>query len=64
MIDLLHIHTLDDKNEIEETYFNLEPGVYEIVVDGSFLAKGISTYDLSVQFYGINRLDDKIVDAE
>ena len=58
------IHTLDDKNEIEETYFNLKPGVYEVIVDGSFLAKGISTYDLSIQFYGINRLDDKIVDAD
>ena len=58
------IHTLDDKNEIEEIYFNLEPGVYEVIVDGSFLAKGISTYDLSIQFYGINRLDDKIVDAD
>ena len=56
------VHTLESKNEIQESYFNLEPGVYEIVVDGSFLAKNNSTYDLTVQFYGINRLDDKIVD--
>ncbi|MCW9065070.1 MAG: hypothetical protein OQJ78_02145, partial [Ignavibacteriaceae bacterium] len=56
------INTLDNKNEVEITYFNLVPGVYEVVVDGYFLAKGISTYDLSIQFYGINRLDDNIVD--
>ena len=58
------IHTLDSKNEIEGTYFNLEPGVYEVVVDGYFLAKGISTYDISVQFYGINKLDDKIISED
>ncbi len=57
------IHTLDSKNNIEETYFNLEPGVYEIVVDGIFLAKGVSTYDLAVQFYGISCLDNEVVDA-
>jgi len=56
------INTLDNKNEVETTYFNLVPGVYEVVVDGYFLAKGVSTYDLSIQFYGINRLDDNIVD--
>ncbi len=58
------LHTLDNKNEVGDTYFNLEPGVYEIVVDANILAKGISTYDLAVQFYGINRLDDKTVSME
>lgn len=57
------VHTLDSKNEIEETYFNLEPGVYEIIVDGIFLAKGLSTYDLAVQFYGINCLDNEVIYA-
>lgn len=58
------VHTLDNKNEVEGSYYNLEPGVYEVVVDGIFLAKSISSYDLSIQFYGINRLDDKIISAE
>ena len=57
------VHTLESKIEVEETYFNLEPGVYEIIVDGVFLAKGVSTYDLEVQFYGINCLDNKVVDV-
>lgn len=56
------VHTLEYKNEIESSYFNLEPGVYEIIVDGVFLAKGISTYDLTVQFTAIGRLDNKIID--
>jgi subtilisin family serine protease len=57
------VHTLDAKNQVEETYFQLQPGAYEIIVDGVFLAKGVSTYDLTIQFYGINRLDNKILNA-
>ncbi|HSW54344.1 MAG TPA: S8 family serine peptidase [Ignavibacteriaceae bacterium] len=58
------VHTLENKNEVDVNYYNLEPGVYEIIVDGIFLGKDISTYDLTVQFYGINRLDNKIVDVD
>jgi subtilisin family serine protease len=57
------VHTLENKNEIEKTYFNLEPGVYEIIVEGIFLAKGISSYDLAIQYYGINCLENTIVDS-
>jgi subtilisin family serine protease len=56
------VHTLENKNEVESSYYNLPPGVYELIVEGVFLAKDISTYDLTVQFYGINNLDDNIVD--
>ncbi|MGB5529865.1 MAG: S8 family serine peptidase [Ignavibacteriaceae bacterium] len=56
------LHTLDGETEVEENYFNLKPGVYEVDVQGYFLAKDTSTYDLSIQFYGINRLDNKIID--
>jgi tripeptidyl-peptidase II len=58
------VHTLENKNEVDVNYYNLEPGVYEIIIDGIFLAKDISTYDLTVQFYGINRLDNNIVDVD
>ena len=57
------VHTLENKNEVDAYYYNLEPGVYEIIVDGVFMGKGISTYDLTVQFLGINRLDNKIIDS-
>ena len=56
------LHTLDDETEVEENYYNLEPGVYEVDVEGYFLAKDTSNYDLTIQFYGINRLDDKTID--
>lgn len=57
------VHTLENKNEVEATYYDLQPGVYEIIVDGVFLAKEISTYDLTVQFFGIKRLDNKVITA-
>jgi len=56
------LHTLDGGTEVEENYFNLAPGVYEVDVEGYFLAKDTSTYDLTFQFRGINRLDNKIID--
>ena len=56
------LHTLDGETEVEENYFNLSPGVYEVDVEGYFLAKDTSTYNLAIQFHGINRLDNKIID--
>lgn len=55
------LNTIDGENEVEETYFNLEPGVYEVDVEGYFLAKDTSTYNLTIQFYGINRLDENVI---
>ena len=55
------LHTLDGETEVEDNYFNLLPGVYEVDVEGYFLAKDTSTYDLAIQCYGINRLDNKVV---
>ena len=55
------LHTVDNENEVEETYFNLEPGVYEVDVEGYFLAKDTSAYNLTIQFYGINRLDENVI---
>jgi tripeptidyl-peptidase II len=55
------LNTSDNESEIEETYFDLAPGVYEIDVEGHFLAEDTSNYNLSVQFFGINRLDDETV---
>ncbi|NNJ53956.1 MAG: S8 family serine peptidase [Ignavibacteriaceae bacterium] len=58
------INTVDAKREIENTYYDLTPGVYELIVEGYFLAKDTSHYNLSVQFYGINRLDNKAITTE
>jgi subtilisin family serine protease len=56
------IHTIENKNELDVNYFDLKPGVYEVIVEGIFLAKDTSAYDLTIQFYGINRMDDKLID--
>lgn len=53
-------------SEKEETskksyYYNLEPGVYELDVLGYYRAKNLSTFDLSVEFIGINRADNKVL---
>jgi subtilisin family serine protease len=58
------INTVDAKREIENTYYDLKPGVYELVVEGHYLAKDTSHYNLSVQFYGINRLDNTTIGLE
>ncbi len=43
-----------DYNQVERTYMNLEPGVYELVVESSYQAKNVSTYNFNVDFFGIN----------
>lgn len=50
-----------DYAQLERNYFNLEPGVYEVVVEGSFLAKNVSTYNLYIEFGGINAVDKPVV---
>jgi hypothetical protein len=57
------LNTIDNENEVEANYFNLSPGVYEVDVEGHFLAKDTSTYNLEIKFYGINRLDDEDITA-
>lgn len=58
------INTLDGKRKVEDTYYHLKPGVYEVLVEGYFLAKDTSHYNLTVQFYGINQLDNQPVSEE
>ncbi|MBU0474067.1 MAG: S8 family serine peptidase [Bacteroidetes bacterium] len=42
----------------EKYYYNLEPGVYELVILGQFTAKSKSIYDLIVEFKGISRINE------
>ena len=55
------LYSVDDETSVEETYYNLSPGIYEIDVEGYFRAEKISQYNLGVKFYGINRLDENII---
>ncbi|MCF6270381.1 MAG: S8 family serine peptidase [Melioribacteraceae bacterium] len=42
----------------EKYYYNLVPGVYELVVLGQFAAMDKSNYDLTVEFKGMTRVGD------
>lgn len=50
-----------EKEEMNKTsyFYNLEPGVYELDVLGYYRAKSASTFDMSVEFIGIERTDNK-----
>jgi subtilisin family serine protease len=57
------LYSVDNENVVENIYYNLKPGVYEIDVEGYFKAEKKSHYNLSVSFYGINRLDDECLSS-
>lgn len=53
------LYSVDNETELEKYYYNLQPGVYELDVIGYYTAERTSTYNLSVKFNGINRLDNQ-----
>ncbi len=52
------LYSLNDNESIEGNYYNLKPGVYEVMVEGYFLADTTSAYNLEVEFNSIKRVDD------
>ena len=52
------IDTKENKFERENSFYDLTPGIYEVVVTGSFSALDLSFYELAISFKGINRLND------
>ncbi len=48
-----------EENRVESFYYNIEPGVYELDIFGYYRAKNVSTFDVKVEFAGIDRLGDK-----
>jgi subtilisin family serine protease len=52
------LSSIDNESKVEEIYYNLDPGVYELDIEGYFKAEMISEYNLSVKLFGINRIDD------
>jgi subtilisin family serine protease len=55
------LYSVDGENIVEEYYYNLEPGVYEVTVEGYFRAEDISQYNLEINFYGIEKIDEKVI---
>ncbi len=50
------LYSVNNDEKIERYYFDLTPGIYEIIVDGFFLASEPSVYNLEVEFNSINRI--------
>lgn len=59
---VLYSVTKDEK--VENYYYDLEPGIYEVDIDGFFLANDSSTYNLGVQFLSMQRVDPKIISSD
>lgn len=53
------LYSVNKDEKVENYYYDVEPGIYEIDVDGFFLASDPSTYNLAVEFSSIQVLDDK-----
>lgn len=53
------LYSLDGEDMVEEYYYNLKPGVYEVDVEGYFRAEDVSKYNLEINFYGIERISKK-----
>jgi subtilisin family serine protease len=52
------LYSLNDNESIEKNYYNLSPGVYEVMAEGIFIADAPSVYDLTIDFKSIKRIDD------
>ena len=58
-LELSHIlSSQNDDESITGNYYNYEPGVYEVMVEGYFMADTVSDYNLKVDFNSIKRIDE------
>ena len=55
------LYSVDGRKIVEEYYYNLKPGVYEVDVEGYFRAEDVSQYNLEINFYGIERMGEKVL---
>ncbi|MFN3693418.1 MAG: S8 family serine peptidase [Ignavibacterium sp.] len=58
------LYSVNNDEKVERYYFDLTPGIYEIVVDGFFLASEPSVYNLEVEFNSISRLGSEPLNAD
>jgi subtilisin family serine protease len=53
------LYSVNKDERVENYYYDVEPGIYEVVIDGFFLASDPSAYNLSVEFFSLQTLDEK-----
>ena len=57
------LNSLNDNQSIEKNYYNFKPGIYEVMVEGFFLADTVSHYNLEIDFNSIKRFDNNTLTA-
>jgi hypothetical protein len=57
------LYSVSKDEKVENYYYDLEPGIYELDVDGFFLATDPSNYNLAVEFLSIQTADSKEISA-
>ena len=57
------LYSVNKDEKIENYYYDVKPGIYEIDVDGFFLASDPSTYSLGVEFLSVQNLEAKEISA-
>ena len=58
------LYSVSKDEKVENYYYDLEPGIYEVDVDGFFLATDPSTYNLAVEFSSIQTIDSKELSSD
>ncbi len=57
------LYSVNQDEKVENYYYDLEPGIYEVDVDGFFLATDPSTYNLAVEFLSLQTIDAKEISS-
>ena len=57
------LYSVNHDEKVENYYYDLEPGIYELDVDGFFLATDPSNYNLAVEFLSLQTIDAKEISA-
>lgn len=58
------LYSVNNDDRIENVYYDLVPGIYEIDIDGFFLASEPSTYNLELEFSSTSRLGNEALTIE
>ncbi|MCJ7552910.1 MAG: hypothetical protein MUO34_03410, partial [Ignavibacteriaceae bacterium] len=57
------LYSVSNDEKVENYYYDLEPGIYEIDMDGFFLASDPSTYNLAIEFLSVQSIDTKEISS-
>jgi len=55
------LNSVSNDEMLESYHYDLEPGVYELDTEGSYLANEVSNYNLSAEFSSIQFFGDKVI---